>query len=76
MVIKDNRDFILKALIDPEFRRALEENPGRALNIQELTEINKREVRLVLAAVRDINTQIAAAADELLCAYGPGPSGI
>lgn len=74
--IKDKRDFILKALIDPEFRKALEENPGRALNIRELTEINKREVRLILAAVKGINTQIAAAADELLCAYGPGSCGI
>ena len=74
--IKDNRDFILKALIDPEFRKALEENPGKALDMRELTEINKREVRLILAAVKGINTQIAAAADELLCAYGPGPCGI
>ncbi|MGD2248219.1 MAG: hypothetical protein PVF58_07405 [Candidatus Methanofastidiosia archaeon] len=71
-----NRELILKALVDPEFRKILEVEPLRALELEEITEVNKQEVRLILAAVRGINIQITAAADELLCAYGPGPCGI
>lgn len=71
-----NRKFILKALLDPDFREHLESDPVRALDLEEFTEINKQEVRLILAAVKGINAQIAAAADELLCAYGPGPCGV
>lgn len=71
-----NRKLILKALTDPEFRKALEENPAAVLGVREFTEVNKREVRLILAAVNGIAAQIAATADELLCAPGPGPCGI
>lgn len=68
--IEKNREFILKALTDPKFRRALEEDPARTLGMREFTDVNKQEVRLILAAVKGIETQIAAASDELLCAYG------
>lgn len=71
-----NRKLILKALIDPEFRRMLEEKPAAALNMRDFTEVNKQEIRLILAAVKGISLQIAAAGDELLCASGPGPCGI
>ena len=73
--IEKNREFILKALTDPRFRKALEENPARALGTREFTEVNKQEVRLILAAVKGIETQIAAASDELLCAYGVAVTG-
>ena len=66
-----NRKMILKALIDPEFRKMLEERPAEALNMRKLTEVNKQEIRLVLAAVKGISLHIAAAGDELLCANGP-----
>lgn len=71
-----NREFILKALIDPGFRKALKEDPAKALGMREFTEVNKQEVRLILAAVKGIDTLIAVASDELLCAYGPKPCGI
>ena len=73
--IEKNREFILKALTDPRFRKALEENPARALGMREFTDVNKQEVRLILAAVKGIETQIAAASDELLCAYGVAVTG-
>lgn len=70
-----NRELILRALIDPDFRRRLEKNPAAVVGVREFSEVNKREIRLVLAAVKGIAAQIAAAADELLCAPGP-PCGI
>ena len=73
--IEKNREFILKALTDPTFRKALEENPARALGMREFTDVNKQEVRLILAAVKGIETQISAASDELLCAYGVAVTG-
>lgn len=68
---KKNREIILKALTDPKFRKALEEDPAKTLNMREFTDVNKQEIRLVLAAVRGINTLISAAADQILCMDGP-----
>ncbi|KYK34940.1 MAG: hypothetical protein HXS48_13340 [Theionarchaea archaeon] len=61
------RELILKALTDPAFRKSLEE--GNA-------DVDEDTRTYVLAAVKGINTQVALAPDELLCAYGPGPCGI
>ncbi|MGD2248166.1 MAG: hypothetical protein PVF58_07140 [Candidatus Methanofastidiosia archaeon] len=61
------RELILKALTDPEFRKSLEDGTA------DITDTTRK---YVLSAVNGINTQVAAAADELLCAYGPGPCGI
>ena len=69
------REFILKALTDPGFRKELAANPGRALRLREIKPEEQKEVNLVLAAVRGIEAQIANLADELLCANG-GPCGI
>ncbi len=66
-----NRKLILKALIDPEFRKALEEEPAAVVKTRKFTEINKREVELVLAMVEGIDAQITRTADELLCAWVP-----
>jgi hypothetical protein len=60
------RELILKALTDPEFRRTLETTK----------DIDEHTRNTVLAAVKGIGIQVAAAADELLCAPGPGPCGI
>ncbi len=61
------RELILKALTDPAFRRALEENDA---------DVDEDTRNYVLAAVKSISTQVAKAPDELLCASGPGPCGI
>lgn len=61
------RELIVKALTDPTFRKSLEEGN---LDVDEDTRT------YVLNAVKGINTQVALAPDELLCAYGPGPCGI
>lgn len=63
---------ILQALTDAKFRKQLQENPKRALGAEKLTAEMKKEIQLVLAAVKGINSQISALADELLCANGGG----
>ncbi|WP_287372630.1 hypothetical protein [Prosthecochloris sp.] len=63
---------ILQALTDAKFRKLLQENPKKALGTAKLTAEMKKEVQLVLAAVKGINSQISALADELLCANGGG----
>lgn len=70
-----NRELICKALIDPAFRKKLKRDPASALGVTELSKENEAEIRLVLAAVKGIEAQIASIADELLCANG-GPCGI
>lgn len=72
---KLNRDIILRALTDRKFRAQLQSDPAKALG-KKITSENRRELDLVLAAVRGIETQIRHLADELLCANGPGPCGI
>ncbi|MGD8458613.1 MAG: hypothetical protein PVF83_19725 [Anaerolineales bacterium] len=67
---KTNKELILRALTDPEFRKMLTTNPPKILN-QDLTVINEQELKFVLTTVRSIEAQIAALADELLCANGP-----
>ena len=77
-VIKQ-RDLIIRAITDPEFRKGLQEpdQAAKLLGIKSLSPENKREIRYVLAAVKGISTQIMALADELLCANnGDPPVGI
>lgn len=65
-----NRDLVLRALTDAEFRRQLQESPAEVLG-KRPTQVNARELQLVLAAVKGIEAQIRGLADELLCANGP-----
>jgi len=67
-----NRDMIYKALLDPVFRKRLKRDPAAALGVAEISKENLAEVRMVLAAVKGIENQIASIADELLCANGGG----
>lgn len=70
-----NRELILRALTDRTFRKMLAENPGRALGMARMTDVNKREISLVLATVKGLEAQIKSVGDELLCLTGP-PCGI
>jgi hypothetical protein len=72
---KGNRDLILRALTDRSFRKLLETSPQRALNMARVTDVNKSEIRMVLATVRGLEAQIRSVGDELLCLTGP-PCGI
>lgn len=74
--LKRQKTLILQALTDPKFRKLLQENPKEALGAKRLTADMKKEIQLVLAAVKGINSQISALADELLCANGGGGCGI
>ena len=71
---KGNRDMILRALTDRKYRKLLEDTPDRALGAR-VTDVQKREISLVLATVRGLESQIKAVGDELLCLEGP-PCGI
>ena len=71
-----NRKLVLQALTDPKFRRQLKTNPAKALGIRRISKIEKKEIDLVLAAVKGIDRQIGNLADELLCANGGGGCGI
>ncbi|WP_456474395.1 hypothetical protein [Candidatus Pyrohabitans sp.] len=72
---RKNRELIYRALTDPAFRRQLEKDPASALGVRELSREKIKEIAFVLAAVKGIEAQIGALADELLCANG-GPCGI
>lgn len=69
------RELILRALTDPEFRKGLQDHDQAAklLGIKSLSPENKSEIRFVLAAVRGISTTITALADTLLCANNGDP---
>ena len=67
---KANKQLILKALTDPKFRRQINSDPAAALKKKSLTKIQKKEVELVLAAVKGIESQMNVMADKLLCACG------
>jgi hypothetical protein len=71
---KGNRDMILRALTDRKYRKLLEEKPEEALGAR-VSDIQQREVSLVLATIRGLEAQIKAVGDELLCLEGP-PCGI
>lgn len=74
---KRQRQFILRALTDPQFRLQLRVNPALALGKPpgQITPRNLQELQRVLLAVQQIEFQIHNIADELLCANG-GPCGI
>ncbi len=65
-----NRELVVRALTDAKFRRLLKTDPAKAL-AKEITPLHQREIALVLATVRGIESQIGHIADELLCANGP-----
>jgi hypothetical protein len=72
---KRQRDLILRALTDPGFRKMLATDPAQALGKKRITVTMKKEIGMILAVAKGIDAQIAAIADELLCANG-GPCGI
>ncbi len=72
---KRQKELVLRALTDPQFRKMLASEPAQALGQKRLTPQAQKEVRLIIAVVKGIEAQIAALADELLCANG-GPCGI
>ncbi len=67
---KLNRNLVFRALTDSVFRKLLETNPSKAIG-KSMTGIRQREVDLVLATVRGIESHIHLVADELLCLNGP-----
>jgi len=74
-VSKRQKELILRALTEPAFRKMLATNPKQALDKKRITPTIKKEIGIVLAIVKGIDAQIAALADQLLCANG-GPCGI
>ena len=64
------KKFILRALTEPVFRKQLKTDAKAALERDITPEIQK-EVDLILAAVKGIEHQIGAMADNLLCIDGP-----
>jgi hypothetical protein len=71
---KKQKELVLKALTDPSFRKALTNEPEKALG-KKLTAKMTRELKTILKLVKGIEEQISHLADELLCANG-GPCGI
>ena len=69
------KELILRVLTDPKFKRLLVQDPTKALNVEKITPEIKKEINVVLAVVKGIESQISNLADELLCANG-GPCGI
>lgn len=65
-----NRELVLRALTDPQFRKLLQANPSKAIG-KAVTSVRQREIDLVLATVKGIEAHIRLVADELLCANGP-----
>jgi hypothetical protein len=63
---KVNKELVLRALTDREFRKLLATAPEKALG-KSLTAVHKQEISLVLASVKGIEFHIGALADNLLC---------
>ncbi|MCL6449926.1 MAG: hypothetical protein K6T75_01335 [Acetobacteraceae bacterium] len=68
---KRQKDLILRALTDVEFRRLLASDPLRALGKSSLTPEGRKQVELVLATVKEVEAKITNLADQLLCLNGP-----
>jgi hypothetical protein len=64
--MKVNKKLILRALIEPGFRKMLRENPQEALNMAEIKG-GQLEIDLMLNVLCGIDEQINIVADKLLC---------
>ena len=73
--VRANRDLIYRALLDPDFRKLLKNNPSAALGVKELSLEKKTEIKMIITTVESIRDHIRRMGDELLCANG-GPCGI
>ena len=71
---KRQKELVLKALTDPTFKKQLMKAPQKALG-KKVTATMRKEIAMLLAVIKGIESQISAIADELLCANG-GPCGI
>ncbi len=67
---KVNKELVLKALTNREFRKLLAADPEKAMG-KPLTPVNKQEIAIVLATVKGIESHINHLADSLLCNNGP-----
>ena len=72
---KRQRESVLRTLTDPAFRKMLATDPAQALGKKRISTTMRKEIGMILAMAKGIDAQIAAIADELLCANG-GPCGI
>ena len=74
---KENKKLIIRALTDKTFRKKLETNPEKALNVTggggfSHLRYYRREASSILSSVRRMEANIHFLADELLCAGGGG----
>lgn len=65
---KTRRQLILKALTDPKFRKQLDSDPLAALGRKRLSDVQRKEIAMILATVKGIESQVNIMADNLLCA--------
>jgi len=72
---KRQKDLIIKALTDVNFRNQLQKDPQKALGTKTFDAAKKTGVAKILKIVQEIESKISQLADELLCANG-GPCGI
>jgi hypothetical protein len=74
---EENKKLIIRALTDKRFRKQLETNPKKALNVTGGGRTGSmdyflREADIILTSVRRMEFNILRLSDELLCAGGGG----
>ena len=68
ITLKRKKDLLVKALTDPKFRTQLAKSPAKVFGVTKLTTKDQTIVKETLAKIEQLEGQIAALADELLCA--------
>ncbi len=64
------KDLIIRALTDPKFREVLAKNPREALHVERISPELQKEIIMLLASVRGIESHISILADQILCLGG------
>ena len=68
---KDKRkEMILRAVVDPKFRKKLLENPEQVFGVKELSREDKQSVRLLRKTLPGMDGVINGISDSLLCGTG------
>jgi hypothetical protein len=68
--VNRRREMILRAVVDPKFRRELLRNPKKVFGVQELTPEDKQSLDMLKRVLPAIDGMIDGISDSILCGTG------
>ena len=64
------KEMVLRALVDPRFRKELLENPEKVFGVEKLTESDVQSVEMLRKVLPAVDGMVTGISDSILCGGG------